>query len=218
MNLSSSQLKALGNVLTFAAFVLFTWIFSDVLIKIWPLKIGELNWRVGFTGLFIEGWVASLPALSMLFLAAFLNNQRTLLRVLSFAALALGIILLGLLLTFALDATQLRATIPQNMKGTFMKAVLKAALGGTFLVILFPLLFTTVNKVLKSAGTVRTNAREKETAEGGLLMVGNRGETPARPSLRAIDPSKEVASKATKDIAESKDAKSTGPTELAVDL
>lgn len=232
MNLSSSQLKALGNLLTFAAVVLLSWIFADIVIKTWPFKVGELNWRVGFTGLFIEGLVASLPAMTLLFLSAFLNSQRRFLRVLSIVMLVLGIVMIGLLLTFALDATQLRATLPQNLKGTFIKAVLKAALGGVFLGILFPLVFTTLTKVLKSVGTVRTGVREKEPApDGGLLMVGNRGETPARPSLRAIDPAKELGrdtkaareSKDVKEIAEARKADdvkgaASGPTELAVDL
>jgi hypothetical protein len=222
MNLSSSQLKAIGNVLTFAAVVLLAWVFSDMVIKIWPIKVGELNWRVGFTGLFIESTVAALPAITMLFVSAFIGNQRAWLRVLSVIMLVLGVMVIGMLLGFALDATQLRATIPQNLKGTFTKAVFKASLGGILLGCLLPWTFVTLNKVLKSQGTARAGVREKESPDSGnLLMVGNRGETPARPSLRAIDPTKEIKEikDAAKDVAkEVKELKTSGPTELAVDL
>jgi len=97
-----------------------------------------------------------------------------------------GLATMGLLLLFALDSVQIRAQLPQNVKGNFMKVALRAGFVGVLLSTLFVWLGLTVGKVLKSQGSVRTIGG-KEPAQEGLLVVGNR--EPARPNLRSIDSS-----------------------------
>ena len=97
---------------------------------------------------------------------------------------------------FLLDSVQIRAQLPQNVKGNFMKVAMRAGLIGTLLSILFVWFGTSMGKVLKSQGTVRVVGASKDGTEG-MLMVGTRE---ARPNLRSIDASdskKEVKKEGT---------------------
>ena len=183
MNLSTTQLRLLGSVMYFAAFSLFASSVSDLVIKVWPLKVSELNWRVGASGLVMDVLVSSIVPLALFFFAAFMNSDRKTLQFMRWLTLAVGVMAIGLLGLFALDAVQIRAQLPQNVKSQFIKAALKASLQGTLSAALFVWFGLTVGKVLKSAGVAR-GAEPKE----GMLMVGSREASPSRPNLRAIDP------------------------------
>lgn len=184
MNFSTTQLRMLGSVMYFAAFTLLTSSLADLIIKIWPIKVSELNWRVGAAGLVMDVLVASIVPLAVFFLAAFMNNDRKLLQVMRWVVLLIGVITIALLAMFALDAVQIRASLPQNVKGQFIKAALKASLQGVLSAAAFIWFGLTVGKVMKSAGLARA-ADSKE----GMLMVGSREASPSRPNLRAIDTS-----------------------------
>jgi len=122
----------------------------------------------------------------MLFLAAFLNNDRKILQTLRWLMIALGVLMIGLLLAFALDSVQIRAQLPQNIKGNFLRVALRAAMVATMLSTLFLWLGLTLGKVLKSQGTVRTaGGAAPASQQEGMLMVGTR--EPTRPALRAVD-------------------------------
>jgi len=183
MNLSTTQLRMLGSVMYFAAFSLFVSYIADLVIKVWPLKVSELNWRVGASGLVMDVLVSSIVPLALFFFAAFMNNDRKTLQFMRWLTLAVGVMAIGLLGLFALDAVQIRAQLPQNVKSQFIKAALKASLQGTLSAALFVWFGLTVGKVMKSVGVAR-GAEPKE----GMLMVGSREASPSRPNLRAIDP------------------------------
>ena len=182
MNLSTTQLRMLGSVMYFAAFSLFVSFLADLVIKIWPIKLSELNWRVGASGLVMDVLMASIVPLAIFYFAAFMNNDRKTLQFMRWLTVAVGVIAIGLLGLFALDAVQVRAQLPQNVKAQFIKAALKASLQGTLSATLFIWFGLTVGKVMKSAGVAR-GADAKE----GMLMVGSREASPSRPNLRAID-------------------------------
>ncbi len=182
MNFSTTQLRMLGSVMYFAAFTVLTSTITDLVIKIWPFKMSELNWRVGASGLVMDVLVAAILPLALFFFSAFMNNDRKMLQVMRWVMVAFGVIALGMLALFALDAVQIRAQLPQNVKGTFLKAALKASLQGTFAACLYIWFGLTVGKVMKSSGLARgVDAKE------GMLMVGSREASPSRPNLRAID-------------------------------
>jgi uncharacterized membrane protein YqhA len=183
MNLSTTQLRMLGSVMYFAAFSLFVSFFADLVIKVWPIKLSELNWRVGAAGLVMEVLLASVVPLAIFYFAAFMNNDRKTLQFMRWLTVAVGVIAIGLLGLFALDAVQIRAQLPQNVKAQFIKAALKASLQGVLSATLFIWFGLTVGKVMKSAGV----ARGVDTKDG-MLMVGSREASPSRPNLRAIDP------------------------------
>jgi len=186
MNLSTTQRRMLGSVLYFAAVTLIINAFALLVIKVWPFKLGELNWRVGAAGLFPEAMLATVLPQVLIYTAAFLNEDRRLLAVLRWASLVVGILLFGLLAFFALDSVQIRAALPQNVKANFMKVALQAALIGTFLAALHVWVGVTLGKVLKSQGTVRVAGGSKESSQDGMLMVGSSRE-PSRPALRSVD-------------------------------
>ncbi len=184
MNLSSTQLRMLGSVMYFAAAALILNFFAQFTIQVWPFKFSELNWRVGASGLVMDALISTVVPQALMYFAAFLNNDRKTLQILRWVTLLAGLTTMGLLLLFALDSVQIRAQLPQNVKGNFMKVALRAGFVGVLLSTLFVWLGLTVGKVLKSQGSVRTIGG-KEPAQEGLLVVGNR--EPARPNLRSID-------------------------------
>ena len=191
MNLSTTQLRMLGSVMYFAAVALIINYFAQLTIQVWPIKVSELNWRVGAAGLFMDALLSTVVPLVMIYVAAFMNNDRKMISAMRILSLIVGIVTIGLLFAFALDSVQIRAALPQNVKGNFMKVALRAALIGTLLAVLFIWVGLTMGKVLKSQGTARagTGARDE------MLMVGTA--VPSRPNLRAIDTSdsKKPASK-----------------------
>ncbi len=181
MNLSSTQLRMLGSVMYFAAVALIINAAAQFTIPVWPLKPSELNWRVGASGLLMDALLATVIPQAMLYFAAFMNNDRKTLQILRWVTLVTGLVTIGLLALFALDSVQIRGALPQNVKGQFIKAALKAALVGTLTSTLFIWFGLTVGKVLKSQGVA--------PAKEGMLMVGTREASPSRPNLRAIDSS-----------------------------
>ena len=196
MNLSSTQLRMLGSVIYFAAFALIINAAAQFTIPVWPLKPSELNWRVGASGLLMDALIATVFPQALMYFAAFMNNDRKTLQLLRWVTLATGLVTIGLLALFALDSVQIRAQLPQNVKGQFIKAALKAALVGTLTSTLFIWFGLTVGKVLKSQGT----ARGMDPAKEGMLMVGTREASPSRPNLRAIDSSDSKKTEGTKPL------------------
>lgn len=185
MNLSATQLRKLGSLMYYAAVALMINSFAQFTIQIWPLKLTELNWRVGAAGLLLDALLGTVLPLILIYFAAFANNDRRLLQVMRWATLVVGVLTIGLLLLFALDAVQIRAQLPQNVKANFIKVALRAGLIGVLLTSLFIWAGLAMGKVLKSQGTTRSAAAASTAAPEGMLMVGTR--EPSRPALRAVD-------------------------------
>ena len=186
MNLSATQLRQLGSVIYYAAVALMINSFAQFAIQVWPLKLSELNWRVGAAGLLMDALLGTVLPLVLFTFAAFMNNDRRLLQVLRWAAIVIGVLTIALLVSFALDSVQIRAQLPQNVKGNFIKVAARASLIGVLLASLFIWTGLTMGKVLKSQGTVRTaGTAGTAPAQEGMLLVGSR--EPARPALRAVD-------------------------------
>ena len=182
MNLSSTQLRLLGSVMYFAAAVLILNYFAQFTIQVWPLKFEELNWRVGATGLVMDALLSTVVPQAIIYVAAIMNNDRKTIQALRWITLLAGLATIALLFMFALDSVQIRAQLPQNVKGNFMKVALRAGFVGILLSTLFIWLGMTMGKVLKSQGVARGNVKDADS----MLMVGTRD---ARPNLRAIDTS-----------------------------
>ena len=182
MNLSSTQLRLLGSVMYFAAAVLILNYFAQFTIQVWPLKFEELNWRVGATGLVMDALLSTVVPQAIIYVAAIMNNDRKTIQALRWITLLAGLATIALLFMFALDSVQIRAQLPQNVKGNFMKVALRAGFVGILLSTLFVWFGMTMGKVLKSQGVARGNVKDADS----MLMVGTRD---ARPNLRAIDTS-----------------------------
>jgi hypothetical protein len=151
MNLSTTQLRLLGSVMYFAAAALILNPFAQFVITVWPFKLSELNWRVGSSGLLMDALIATVLPQALMYTAAVMNNDRKTLQIMRWVALTLGLVVIGLLLMFLLDSVQIRAQLPQNVKGNFIKVALRAGLIGTLLSILFIWFGVSMGKVLKLA-------------------------------------------------------------------
>jgi hypothetical protein len=184
MNLSTTQLRLIGSVMYFAAVALILNYFAQFTIQVWPIKIGELNWRVGATGLLMDALLATVIPQAMMYFAGFMNSHRKTLQFMRIVSIVLGAAIVAMLLLFLIDSIQLRATLPQNVKMQFLKVAIRAGFVGTLLSILFIWQGLSMGKVLKSQGTVRTTAA-KDPEKEGMLMVGTR--EPTRTPLRSID-------------------------------
>ena len=182
MNLSSTQLRLLGSVMYFAAAVLILNYFAQFTIQVWPLKFEELNWRVGATGLVMDALLSTVVPQAIIYVAAIMNNDRKTIQALRWITLLAGLATIALMFMFALDSVQIRAQLPQNVKGNFMKVALRAGFVGILLSTLFIWFGMTMGKVLKSQGVARGTVKDADS----MLMVGTRD---ARPNLRAIDTS-----------------------------
>lgn len=185
MNLSTSQQRTLLSTATFAAIVMLIGTAAEFAIQTWPLKFGELNWRVGSFGLFLDALAKSIPGLALLYFAAALSDSRKVLKTLGFLAILLGVLAIPALGMFALDGVQMRATLPQQAKGVFTKVALRAALMGTLSAILFISTGLRTLKVLKSGGAVRAGGTRPAETDDNMLMIA-RPAAPARPNLTAI--------------------------------
>jgi hypothetical protein len=203
MTLSTSQLRSLGSVLYFAAAALMINIMAQFTVQVWPIKFGELNWRVGAAGLFMDVLMNGMVPMAMMFFAAFMNEDRKLLQAFRWISLVLGVVTIGMLLGFALDAVQIRSQLPQNVKAVFLKTALRASLSAVLCSTAFIWMSFSLAKVLKSQGVVRASG-VKDPAQESMLMVGtSREPSPSRPNLRAID---------------SSDSKTEAATGLAIDI
>ena len=185
MNLSTSQQRTLLSAAMFAAVVMLIGTGAELVIQTWPIKFGELNWRVGSFGLFLDALAKAIPGLALLYFAAALSDSRKLLKALAILAILLGIVAIPALGMFALDGVQMRATLPQQAKGVFTKVALRAGLMGVLSAILFITTGFRTLKVLKSGGAVRAGGPRPAETDENMLMIA-RPATPARPNLTAI--------------------------------
>jgi hypothetical protein len=100
----------------------------DLSLRVFPPQFGTLQWRFATAGLFLGHTGTILLGTGLLGLIAVIAGHRRVLRILGFAALALGVIMLALLVLFALDAIQIRRLANPNFK----RAVLLSATGALF--------------------------------------------------------------------------------------
>lgn len=184
MNFSTSQLRALGSVLYFAAVALILNILAQFAVQVWPIKFGELNWRVGAAGLFMDVLMNSIVPIAMVYFAAFMNEDRKLLTAMRWISLIVGILTVLLFFGFVLDAVQIRSQLPQNVKSVFLKTAMRACMSAILCATAFFWMYVALGKVMKSQGVVRAPGT-KDPAQESMLMVGSR--EPSRPNLRAVE-------------------------------
>lgn len=98
----------------FFLFSLFMWPVIDLFSNSWPLQPGNIQWRMGFMGLYTAYITTPLLALVLSLGLAFGLSHRVTLKALSalcFLGTVVMVIAMGL---FALDAVQLRSGIPME--------------------------------------------------------------------------------------------------------
>ena len=123
----SDILRRLAWPTYFVAFLLIATPALDYLSNVWPLRLGDVQWRYGSVGL-LAGFVLT-PLLGMMLAlaAAAVLEHRGVVRVLSIVNLVLVPLWVIATLGFALDVLQLRATVPEEGRSTFDIGATKAA-------------------------------------------------------------------------------------------
>jgi hypothetical protein len=138
---------------------------AEVVVSITPMRLDDVTWRYGATGLLI----GSTPTLAigiglMLLISAILDN-RTAARWLGIIAMLGGVVIAFAILSFGLDALQVRRMIREDAKPGFDDAGLKSLV----LAVLFvPTLLYTGWQGFRFA----KGAGEKRDTDGPPIVVG----------------------------------------------
>jgi chromate transport protein ChrA len=138
---------------------------AEVVVSITPMRLDDVTWRYGATGLLI----GSTPSLAigiglMLVISAILDN-RTAARWLGIIAMLVGVVIAFAILSFGLDALQVRRMIREDAKPGFDDAGLKSLV----LAVLFvPTLLYTGWQGFRFA----KGAGEKRDTDGPPIVVG----------------------------------------------
>jgi len=154
------------------AFLLVFWPLADLVTNTLPFQIGSVRWRYGFGGLMAGFLHTPILGLVLATLVAFWHRSRATLRALGFLELLASILLVVVMVTFALDALQLRGTRPPESLPSFTAgAIIAEAKHCTaFLALL-----------LLGVGSWRTAAkmqpaRSAASATGGLMASSARAQ------------------------------------------
>jgi hypothetical protein len=158
--------------------LLFFWPFTDLVSNALPVQLGNLHWRYGFGGLLAA--YLNTPILGLILLMAvayWLGHTRTL-RFLSVLELLMAVGLLVVMVIFALDMIQVRASRPE--------AARPAVLAGGTIAIAKHLTAAVVLALLgiggwRTAGRCAEVAR-KQAEEGGASRIVMKRRGSAGPS------------------------------------
>lgn len=143
-------------------FILFFWPVVDLFSNTWPLQPGNIQWRVGFMGLFTAYLTTPLLAIVLSMALAFVLSHRIALRLFS-AFCFLGVVVMGMAIgLFALDAVQLRSGIPEVNRGAFNAGAVLTEL--KFLSVFLVLIFLSWGG-WRTAGYVPGKPKSSERAE-----------------------------------------------------
>lgn len=139
----SQGTSRVSGALVFGAYlflvVLFMWPVIDLFSNTWPLQPGNIQWRIGFMGMFTAYFTTPLLAIVLSMALAFVLSHKNTLRIFSvicFLGVVVMVIAMGL---FALDAIQLRSGIPAENRAAFNAGTILTELKffSVFLVLIF---------------------------------------------------------------------------------
>jgi chromate transport protein ChrA len=99
---------------------------SDLLISITPMRLDDVTWRYGATGLLIGATPTIAIGLGLMLLVSALLDNRTAARWLGIVAMVVAVVIAFAILSFGLDALQVRRMIREDAKPGFDDAGLKS--------------------------------------------------------------------------------------------
>jgi hypothetical protein len=97
-----------------------------MLVQVWPIRVGQVTWRFGAAGLLAGAIPGTVLGLSWSMGVAALLEHRRFMVVLGVLNLLLGLGLLGVCALFALDFTQVRATVAPELRRSLDITVIRA--------------------------------------------------------------------------------------------
>ncbi len=162
----SQGTNRVSGVFVFGAYlflaILFFWPVVDLFSNTWPLQPGNIQWRVGFMGLFTAYLQTPLLAMVLSMALAFVLSHKVTLKVFSVFCF-LGVVVMGIAVgLFALDAIQLRSGIPEENRAGFNAGIILTEL--KFFSVFLVLVFLSWGG-WKTAGSVPGKPKSSERAE-----------------------------------------------------
>jgi chromate transport protein ChrA len=149
--------------------LLFFWPFADLISNALPAQLGSLNWRYGFAGLMAA--YLSTPTLGLVLLMAvayWMRHLRTL-RLLSVFEILMAVGIVAIMVVFALDLLQVRASRPEPARPAVLAGGLIAlAKHFTSVVVLMLLGFGG----WRTANSWVGEAKEAEAGAARIVMKG----------------------------------------------
>jgi hypothetical protein len=139
---------------------------------VWPLRLGNVQWRFGALGL-LSGFLLT-PMLGVILAsiaASSLGHRRTL-RVIGMLSAALSVVILLVIAAFTLDTLQLKASVPAENQRAFVAAGGKAMLKYITSLVGFLWLGLGIMKAGKDTPTQSPEQVKKKPEEASPFLVG----------------------------------------------
>lgn len=158
------------------AALLFLQPFIEAFSATWPPRMEEVGWRFAVTGILYTMLPTVLFALLIAAIAAFFLGHRTGLRVVGVISLILGVVIILLTASFALDALQLRRIVRTEAKGGYDLAGIKAVVTALLAIASCAALGVGAFRATRRVGATGGSRRRRG---GDALLVGQpRGHRP----------------------------------------
>ncbi|HRP06995.1 MAG TPA: hypothetical protein PLL69_00775 [Gemmatimonadales bacterium] len=138
----------------------------QVLVSVSPYRMDDVSWRFGATGMLIAAAPAVALALALMLVLAALLDHRSAARWMGIFAILFAVVIAVAVISFGLDALQVRRMIREDAKPRFDSESLKALLT---VVLTFPVL---VWAGLRAVGFAKGSG-EKRDADGPPILVGS---------------------------------------------
>lgn len=140
----------------------------EVISAAWPLRFGEVGWRFGVIGSFLQLVTTFVVGIAVIMLAAYLLRHRLVVRAVGVAALvAVGLFILAAA-GFALDYIQLRRMVRPDLVQSFDMTSMRAGL--TTLLSIVALAVLGYTGIMVSRVPAARRVTRREAGEG--LIVG----------------------------------------------
>lgn len=98
----------------------------DLVVNVWPIRPGDVQWRYGTLGLLSGFLLTPLLGIVLAYAAAVVLEHRAVIRALAVLSLAVAVGLVVGALLFVLDALQFRSQAPPEALATFDRGMIKA--------------------------------------------------------------------------------------------
>lgn len=147
----------------------------ELVLGIWPLRVGQLNWRFGAAGLVSQSVMTPLLGMFLAVATAAAMGHRMLARILSGVAIGAGVLGILAIGMFALDALEARASVRPEAMMAFDRATLVAILRyslGTITAFLLGIGGWKASRKGRSAAAAASAPASRTAADDSRVLIG----------------------------------------------
>jgi hypothetical protein len=163
---------SLRRVLYLAAVLLIAVPFLQVGSQLWPLQLGNIQWRFGAANALSSVLLLPYVGLSLLILIARVYDSRGLSLTVGGLSVTLAVGLLASMLLFVLDALQLRTIVNSAMMKSFNTTTVRVGLVTTSFFVAFVVMAFAAFKSPRRGASRVPQKSDKQADEGLGLIVG----------------------------------------------